>query len=224
MSSSVKVTSLEELRDFAVAVAAFVDQANDALLAVDLETRRFVDWIRCEQPRRWHQARQQCNDEVAQANAALVRKKLRKMDDGREPDTTEELKALRKAKQKLEYVEEKIAQTRKWGKLIDQPVNEYIGQARQLGVLLEGDPPSILRFLRAAIAGIESYIDVEAPRTAEALGVEGASSVARATASEADPAGGEPAAPSKDEPKEAVEPNSGEAAGGWVGEEREGPA
>jgi hypothetical protein len=215
VSSSVKVASLEELRDFAAAVAAFVDQANDALLAVDMETRRFVDWIRNEQPRRWRQAQQQCNDEVAQANAALVRKKLHKRDDGREPDATEELKALRKAKQRLEYVEEKIAQTRKWGKLIDQPVNEYIGQARQLGVLLEGDPPSVLRFLRAAIAGIESYMEVEAPRTADAHGVQGASGVARSTASEADPDGGEPAARS---PGDASDPSAEEAADGGGGE------
>lgn len=184
MSSSVKVTSLEELDDFRAAVATFVDHAGDALLAVDMETRRFVEWLRHEQPRYWHQAQQKCADELAEAKAALVRKKLRKMDDGREPDTTEEIKAIRQAKAKQEYVEEKIANTRKWGRLIDQPVNEYIGQARQLTALVEGDPAPVVRFLRGAIGHLEGYLSVEAPRTAEALGVAETESAARSVGPE----------------------------------------
>lgn len=165
MSTSVKVTSLEELEAFHAAVATFVDQANDALLAVDMETRRFVDWLRHDRPRFWHQAQQRCSDELAEARAALMRKKLRKMDDGREPDTTEEEKTLRQAKRKQEFIEERIANTRKWGQLIDRPVDEYVGQARQLGMLLDGDPPPMVRLIRGALASLEAYLAVQAPQT-----------------------------------------------------------
>lgn len=164
MSSSVNVTSLEEFEDFHATLVTFVDQANEGLLAVDMETRRFVDWLRHDRPRYWHQAQQRCSDEMAEARAALMRKKLRKMDDGREPDTTEEEKDLRQAKRKQEYIEERIANTRKWGTLIDRPVDEYLGQARQLGMLLEGDPPPMVRLVRGALNSLEAYMAIQAPQ------------------------------------------------------------
>jgi hypothetical protein len=94
-----------------------------------------------------------------------MRKKLRKMDDGREPDTTEEEKNLRSAKRKQEYIEERIANTRKWGTLIDRPVDEYLGQARQLGMMLEGDPPPMVRLVRGALNSLEAYMAIQAPQT-----------------------------------------------------------
>ena len=98
---------LEELERFRQSLVGFVDAATDALLLVDMEVRRFVEWIRHEQPRLLHQQHLQSMEEVAQAKAALNRKRLGKVDD-REPDVTEERDALRRAQRKQEYLEERI--------------------------------------------------------------------------------------------------------------------
>ena len=167
--------SLEELERFREAMVGFVDSASDALLLVDMEVRRFVEWIRHEQPRLLHQQHLQCMEEVAQAKNALNRKRLGKVDD-REPDLSEERDALRRAQRKQEFIEERMKNIKKWGQLIDQVVDDYNGEARQLSNLVEGNPPAIVGFLDRAIEQLHAYLEVEAPRSSSP---EGSSSMAR---------------------------------------------
>lgn len=145
-------------------MVSFVEAASDSLLQVEMEVRRFVEWIRHEQPRLLHQQHLQSMEEVSQAKIALNRKRMSKVDD-REPDLIEEREALRRAQRKQEYIEERIKNVKKWGQVIEQVVDEYQGEARQLGNLLEGNPPHIVGFLDRAIEQIQAYLEIEAPRS-----------------------------------------------------------
>ena len=198
MSSSVRVMSLEELERFREAMVGFVDAASDALLLVDMEVRRFVEWIRHEQPRILHQQHLNSMEEVAQAKNALNRKRLGKVDD-REPDVTEERDALRRAQRKQEYIEERIKNVKKWGQIIDQVVDDYNGEARQLSNLVEGNPPASVGFLDRAIEQLHAYLEVEAPR----------SSSPDATSSMARPADAEPTESTPEQKQEKETPTDG---------------
>jgi len=164
VNSSVKITSFEELQRFRHSLVSFVEAASDSLLQAEMEIRRFVEWIRHEQPRLLHQQHLQSMEEVAQAKIALNRKRMGKIDD-REPDLIEEREALRRAQRKQEYIEERIKNVKKWGQVIEQVVDEYQGEARQLGNLLEGNPPHVVGFLDRAIEQIQAYLEIEAPRS-----------------------------------------------------------
>lgn len=183
MSSSIRITSFEELQRFRQSLVTFVEAASDSLLQVEMEVRRFVEWIRHEQPRLLHQQHLQSMEEVAQAKIALNRKRMSKVDD-REPDLIEEREALRRAQRKQEYIEERIKNVKKWGQVIEQVVDEYQGEARQLGNLLEGNPSHIVGFLDRAIEQIQAYLEIEAPRSSvdESMG-----SMARSPETEAGP-------------------------------------
>jgi hypothetical protein len=166
LSGHVGLTSVEELEAFELAMVKFVDEAGDALLAVDLVLRRFVDWLRNEQPLRLHQAHLASMERIAEARSALQRKRLARVGD-RPPDTTEEEEALRQAIRRRETIEQQIEMTKRWGRLIEQPLSEYRSQSQQLSAMIEGNPPACVAFLQHACRSAREYLAVEAPTSVD---------------------------------------------------------
>jgi hypothetical protein len=83
--------------------------------------------------------------------------------------------------------------------VIEQVVDEYQGEARQLGNLLEGNPPPVVGFIDRAIQQIQGYLEIEAPRSSTE---EPTSSMAR----QADPEQGDS---TSDEEREEEETSDG---------------
>jgi hypothetical protein len=162
MSPQVQVRDIEEVERFRGALVTFLAAAGDSLLAVDMELRRFVDWLRGEQPRRLDRAYIDSMEKVAQARTALQRKMI-VLPGERHPDLIEEQKALRQAQHRREDLETRIANVRRWTRIIEPILDDYRGEARQLANLVEGDPAASLRFLDSALAQLHAYLDVAVP-------------------------------------------------------------
>ena len=59
----------------------------------------------------------------------------------------EEKKAMAKAKYRLEYSQDKLAATKKWGQVFSRESTQYTSQATQLGDLFDADLPRALAML-----------------------------------------------------------------------------
>lgn len=164
MSDSARVTSIDALRDWKEALCVFQAEAGEALCATDMEIRRFQDWL-AEQTKHWQNEVRRREDLVVIARSDLVRKKMLVTPTGREPDATEQEKALRKAQALLRHAEEMVERARKLAPVVHRAIEEYQAPARRLGATLDGDFPRALALLDAKLASLEAYLSTQAPPT-----------------------------------------------------------
>jgi hypothetical protein len=158
MNPPARVTSLDLLRDFRAALAAFKADGQDGLTAIALDVRRAFDWL-ADQRAFWVKTVRECQDEVTHAKAELARKQVF-LPGERQPDTTQEVKALRKAQARLAHAEEQVERCRRWEPALRRAADEYEGPARQLADLLEVDVPKAVGLMDRLVGALEEYVAV----------------------------------------------------------------
>jgi hypothetical protein len=161
MKPPARVNSLDLIREFRAALALFKADGQDALIAVSLDIRRAFDWL-AERRQDWVRAVRECQDELTHAKADLARKQVLHPGE-RQPDCTQEIKALRRAQARLEHAEDKVEKCRRWEPALRRAADECEGPTRQLGSLLEGEVPKALSLLERLVIALEEYVAI-APR------------------------------------------------------------
>jgi hypothetical protein len=184
MDSQARVASLDRVQDFRAAYAKFGDAARQALLGVELEIRRMLDWLEKDQVAFWKAEIRRREEKVNEAKAALHRKRITAT-FGHVVSDTDEIVALRKAKARLEEAEEKLKLVKQWYLLIEQEVNEYRGPSQTLGNLLDADVPRALASLDRTLATIEGYLQIATPSAESTLGADFTSAATSGPAAEA---------------------------------------
>lgn len=164
MRPPVRVTSVELLRSWRAALATFRTDALDALTTAGLDVRRSFDWLD-DQKKAWAKAVRERYDEVVHAKAALSRKQWT-LPGQRQPDVTEEIKALRLAQKRLAEAEDKLDRTKRWGPALQRAVEEYEGPIRRLADLIEADLPKSGGLIERQIVDLEAYLAVNAGTSA----------------------------------------------------------
>jgi hypothetical protein len=189
MDSQVRVASLDRFRDFRAAYAKFGDAAQQALLTVEMEIRRMLDWLAKDQVAYWKGEIRRREEKLNEAKAALHRKRITAT-FGNVVQDADEIVAVRRAKEKLEAAEAKLKLVKQWYLIVEQEVQEYRPPAQQLANVLEADVPKALSSLDRMMDSIEGYLNV-VPQSSEPTAVtsvvEGLDS-ASAAAPKVDPA------------------------------------
>ena len=153
---SADVRSIAAVIDWRADFINYGDSLAEAMAGVDLEIRRAYDWLE-EQIALWKRAVRACEDEVTRAKAELAQRNFQTW-DGRQPDCTVQEKALRRAKARLEYAEEKVETVRRWLGRLPKMVDElFTGPSRRLKGMLEVDVPNATAELGRRVAALESY-------------------------------------------------------------------
>jgi hypothetical protein len=161
MSQFAQVHSLEALIDFRARLCTFGVEAQKVLLSVQMSIQRALDWVE-DQAHFWHKEVRRWEETVVQARAELDRRRIIKIGD-RTPDCTEQERILRRAQQRLEEAEEKLATSRRWLPELRREVDEYLGPARLLSGFLEGEQARALALMQSRIDALQAYIDLAAP-------------------------------------------------------------
>jgi hypothetical protein len=158
---SADVRSIAALAEWRADLINYGDTLAEAMAGVNLEIRRAFDWLD-EQMTLWKRAVRDCEDEVTRAKAELAQRNFQTW-DGREPDCTVQEKALRRAKARLEYAEDKVETVRRWISRLPKLIDEaFTGPSRRLGTLLEADLPVASTELGRRVAALESYAGLRA--------------------------------------------------------------
>lgn len=162
------VRSIAALRDWYAALTGYGETLAEGLAGVELELRRGFDWLD-EQLSRWQVAVRECEEDVVQAKADLSARKFTGW-DGREPDTTVQERALRRAKARLEYAQDQVVKTRGWIGRLPKLIDElYRGAANRLTGTLEAELPRGLAALKRKIETLEVYAQERADFAAPPL-------------------------------------------------------
>jgi hypothetical protein len=166
MKDAARVLNVDVLDDLRIALAAFADESVQALDLAQGEIRRLETWL-AEQLSHWQTQVRHAEEEVFLAKQELTRRKM--MDSRDRPvDTTDQEKALQKARARQRQAEDKVETTRNWVRQLGHELEEYEGPARGLKSLLEGDIPRACELLERKAASLEAYLNVVAPGSAPA--------------------------------------------------------
>jgi hypothetical protein len=167
--SQARVLSLDALRRFRAALVNFGQEARAALVAIDLETRRSLEWAQDWQPAYWQQEVRKAEEAVLQAKKDLHRCRATPLPGGGTPACMEERKALERAQRRLAHCEEKVVRTRQWGHTLDHEASEYQGRKNQLDAALDGELHAAIVFLDRTIASLEAYLAEHGPTPAGSM-------------------------------------------------------
>ena len=139
------ITSTDALRSLKAALDAFADDVRDALVMLDLECRRPVEWIEHDRTQYWPRELRKASDVLAEARTALTRCEATISGEDHK-SCYDERKALEKAKRRLHVCEDKIQAVRRWRVQIRKEVDEFSVQVAKLQQFLDTD------FLRSVAA------------------------------------------------------------------------
>src|SRR6202161_175081 len=133
MSPRANVRSLDAVREFRPAVVRFEDDVSAALTGLRTELNRTLQWLDHDCPAYWQQQIRNGFDSVGESRTQLSRKQMMTV-AGRHPDCIDEKKAFARAKQQLEFAQEKLRLCRQWSIKAHRAADEYssrIGRAEQ---------------------------------------------------------------------------------------------
>ncbi len=162
-----KVEAIDALRDVRDDLVTFGEGARAALVAVDMEIRRAIDWVERDRPAHWRQEIKRADLATAEARSSLHRKNLQRT-SGYSPDTTVEMEALRHAKARREHAERQLEKTKRWVPVLQHAIAEYQGRSRPLADAVGPDLERSLAVLDRMVMALEGYVGTAPPRTSSA--------------------------------------------------------
>ncbi len=165
MSGAANVQSIDAIRYFAAAVAAFQEEARLCLSQMDSQLRQILFWLERDRPQFWKREIENCMREMTDARVRLHQCRMRRIGDFR-PSCIEEVKDLEKAKSDMEFAQKQVPNVKRWLAEASHEGNEYHGRASQLIQTIERDLPRLLALLAFTVDRLETYAAISAPGTA----------------------------------------------------------
>ena len=161
MRQAARVSSIDALKHFKHALVEFGTMANMALGEAQADVQRTTWWIQNDQLAYWKNQKRKRTTRLAQAKSELFRAQAASP-DLRGSDLLER-KAVDKAQRALDEAETKIANVKRWSRLLEREVLLYKGQCQQLARAVEGDLPRAVASLEKMVAALERYVKLAAP-------------------------------------------------------------
>jgi exonuclease VII large subunit len=184
------VHNTEAIDSVKAALASFSHQVDEGLTEIAAECRRTLDWLEHDRPRFWKHQTRVAWDEVEQAKKDLHRCLMYPIADER-PSCTEQRAALKKARARLAYCEQKAERLKNWCREVRHELFEYEGRISQLKTCAEIDVVQAIAVLSRILARIDEYRALGSPTAVPKLDI----AVVRAGGAElpSDPSGESPA-------------------------------
>src|SRR5947207_1687086 len=115
-----RVTSIDALKHFRVALFKFSEAANVALGDAESEVQRVLMWLQLEQQQYWTTQIRKRHEFVEKCKDAVRQKKLFKDSSGRQQSAVDEEKALAIAQRRLDVAEQKLLATRRYAQRVQK--------------------------------------------------------------------------------------------------------
>ncbi|MDX1970577.1 MAG: hypothetical protein SFV23_25630 [Planctomycetaceae bacterium] len=190
--SGAQVETTAALSDVRSALIVFAERAQAALASLRQETRSTLRWLHDEQPHYWQQELRRAYDRVASTRIEYETCRMRTV-AGHRSACIEEKVAFQKAQRRLEYVQQQIEVTRRWGIQAADQANEFFGKIGPLERILDYDLPQMVAVLERMLTAIEAYAsDVAEPESVSVSAVAAQFPAAAVTPSVDEPSQEEP--------------------------------
>ncbi len=157
MARSAKLISIDAVREMAVALTTFGDEAIAALDDLDINVRRAVEWIEHDRKEHWAGEVRRGWQRVGEARAELEKALTYRRVAGQTPSCRHERAMLERAKRYVQTAEEINHSLPRWTHLVEHASRELAGSKNLLADWLHGELPKALGTLKQMSAALESY-------------------------------------------------------------------
>ena len=157
MARSAKLISIDAVREMAVALTVFGDEALAALDDLDINIRRAVEWIEHDRKEYWAGEVRRGWDRVGEARVELEKALTYRRVAGQTPSCRHERAMLEQAKRRVQTAEEINRSLPQWAHLVEHASKELAGSKNLLAEWLHSELPKALGTLKQFSAALESY-------------------------------------------------------------------
>jgi hypothetical protein len=158
MSHGAHVTSIDALRWFKAALQEYADVLQDTLATMQVEVQRGLDWFELDRMSYWPAEVRKAQERLVEAQNRLERKRL-SFDPSDSPSCHEEEQAVRRARQRLRFAEQKVVISRSWLRRVRHDVDDFRNLLAKLHHLGDSDLPRAIAILTRMIRSLEKYTD-----------------------------------------------------------------
>ncbi len=163
MRQAARVSSINALKDFKRALATFATVIRTALGEAQSDLQRTTWWVQQDRLTHWQVQKRKRTTQLAQAKSELFRAQVASPDQP--VPATLERKAVGEAQRRLDEAETKLANIKRWGRVLEREVILYKGHCQQLARAVEGEVPGALIRLDKMVDALEKYVRIQAPST-----------------------------------------------------------
>jgi hypothetical protein len=151
------IDSPEVLKNFRNHLLKFGKSCDSAIADAKADCARVSEWLRHEQLNHWKRELTKRNEQYQRAKSEYAEARYGS-DYTRKNSYVDELKEMRKAEQKKEEAERKLALIKKWSGLLEQKTEKMMGPLNQLAGVLDTALPQSLSRLETMIFSLEDYL------------------------------------------------------------------
>jgi len=155
------VSSINALKDFKGALSTFAIVIRTALGEAQSDPQRTTWWVQQDRVTHWQAQKRKRTAQLAQAKSELFRAQVASPDQS--VPATLERKAVAEAQRRMDEAETKLANIKRWSRLLEREVILYKGHCQQLARAIDGDVPAALLRLDKMVAALEKYVRIAAP-------------------------------------------------------------
>lgn len=167
MGEAARVDSIDALRLFKVALLKFQEAAAVALGDAESDMNRLLLWVQTEQDTHWQSQIRKRQEIVTRCKEAVRMKKVFKDSAGRQQSAVDEEKALQVALRRLAEAEQKLASTRRWGRVLQKEIELYKGAVQRFATTVHADIPAAVAHLESLSGKLDAYVALQAPGAIE---------------------------------------------------------
>ncbi len=169
MSDSAKISSIDVVTDFRVALIRFSEDVSTTLTSLQMEVQRSQEWINHDRPTYWNRMQRKQFDVVATARQELSACKRRGVGD-KKPACIEEEQRLKKAKRRLQEIEEIINSLPRWKSKMSRSADEYKARVGSLQRFVDNDLQRAILLLERMTTILDEYTNTAGPVELESEG------------------------------------------------------
>ncbi len=161
MADSAKVSSLDAIRDFKVAVVGFAEEATVALSEATSDAQRGVWYITNECKSHWQRELKKRTEKLNQAKAELFKKQMETNDT--RTSAVVERKHVARCEAAVTQAEEKLRAIKRWTTELERQFMIFKAGVQGISNIVAGDLPNAAARMQRMILALEKYIQLQAP-------------------------------------------------------------
>lgn len=163
MAEQAKVTSVEAIEQFRVALILFLSQARPALEEISGEISRAKSWLQNDQRRFWENELRVRGRKLEEAQQELFSARLSSFQE----TTSLQQMTVNRWQRAVRDAEEKLARLKKWDRELENRSEPLVKQAEQFHTFLTTEMPKAIAYLVQTVKTLEAYASVAPPTKSE---------------------------------------------------------
>ena len=161
MAEFARVTSLDALREFKVALVEFQEEATVALSEATSEAQRGLWYITSDCKAIWQRELKKRNEKLAQAKAELFKKQIESNDT--RTSAIVERKHVQRWEAAVNQAEEKLRAIKRWATALERDFMLFKAGVQGMSNIVASDMPNAAARIERMIQKLEEYIHLAAP-------------------------------------------------------------